>query len=122
MTSGSSGVTSGQSDNSVAGVLTLNPASGNFGNVKIGVRSGITFTVTNPPANAPLSVTFSGPNANQFRMVGGTCFGLIRPTSVPANPCTMQILFIPTSTGPKVASVDVAGSATATLTGSGVAN
>jgi hypothetical protein len=120
VTSGSSEVKSGQSG--VGGLLTLNPANGDFGNVKVGVRQVITFTVTNPPANAPLSPTLSGPNANQFVMSGGTCVRWIRPSSTPVNPCTMQVLFIPTSTGAKAASLDVSGNVTASLTGTGVAN
>jgi hypothetical protein len=122
MTSDSSAVTSGQSGSSATGMLTLNPANGAFGSVKIGVRKGITFSVSNPPANARFTATVLGPDANQFVMAGGSCFGAIRPTSTPANPCTMQVIFVPTSAGPKSASMDVTGSATARLTGTGVTN
>ena len=120
MTSDSS-VTSGQSGAGAAGVLTLDPANGNFGSVKVGVRKGITFKVSNPPT-AALSAILSGPDANQFLMGGGTCFGATRPSMPLPNPCTLQVVFIATSTGAKAASLDIAGNATASLTGTGVAN
>jgi hypothetical protein len=122
VTSGSSGATSGQSGAGVSGVLTLDPPNGSFGNVKVGVRKGVTFTVTNPPANAATSVALSGPDANQFMMASGTCFGATRPTFAPANTCTLRVMFIPTSTGAKTASLDVVGSASANLTGTGITN
>jgi hypothetical protein len=122
MTSGSSAVTSGQSGAGAAGVLTLDPANANFGDVTVGVRKVIIFRVTNPPTNASFSATLSGPDARQFLITGGTCFGLTRPSLAPPNPCSMQVMFAPTSTGVKRASLDVTANATASLTGTGLTN
>ena len=121
ITSDSSTATSGQSGAGAAGVLTLDPANGNFGSVKIGVRKGITFMVSNPPTSA-ISAILSGPDAKQFVVTSGTCFGAVRPSMPLPNPCTIEVLFIATSTGAKVATLDVAGSAKAGLTGTGVSN
>jgi hypothetical protein len=121
-TSGSSGVTSGASGTGVPGVLALNPPNGNFGNVRVGTRQAIVFTVTNYPTNSAFSATISGTSASDFRLSGGTCFRATRPPTPPASPCTMQVLMTPTSTGAKTATLTVGTNTPANLTGAGVAS
>ncbi len=112
--------TSGASGAGVAGAFGLNPTSGNFGNVPVGTRPAIVFTVTNFTNSSEAPVTISGPTASQFRFGGGTCAARVgRPTPIPpAGSCTMEILFVPTSAGNKTAKLTV-GVDTANLAGTG---
>jgi hypothetical protein len=121
VTAGSEGGT-GFSGSAVAGLLALDPPNGNFGTVGIGTRQSIVFTVTNY-TEGRFSARISGPDASQFRLGGGTCFAATRGgTDAPASPCTLQIIMIATSTGPKMADLTVGANTTASLTGTGVAN
>ena len=121
VTSGSEGG-AGLSGSVVAGVLALDPPNGNFGSVGIGVRQSIVFTVTNY-TEGRFSAAISGPDANQFRLGGGTCFASPRGgTASPTSPCTLQVLMIATSSGAKTAKLAVGANTTASLTGTGVSN
>lgn len=112
----------GFSGSVVGGALGLDPADGSFGSVGIGVRQSIVFTVTDY-TEGPFAATISGPDANQFRLGGGSCYAAPRgATNSPASPCTLQVIMIPISTGAKLAILSVGSNTTARLTGTGVPN
>ena len=108
-----------------AAVLEIDPTSKAFGSLATGSASaGETFTVTNTggSSSGTLQSFLSGTNPGQFHMSADTCDGV---TLAPAATCTVQVAFQPTATGAKTASLKVSGApggtATASLTGTGLA-
>jgi hypothetical protein len=104
--------------------LTLAPASRNFGSVVVGQQSAFVFTVMNIGAapTTPLAasiITMPTGSQAQFSIGTTTC-----NTVLPAGQsCTVQVRFIPTTSGAKTATLQVTaaqgGTVTAALTGTG---
>ncbi len=107
------------------GALSLAPASADFGGVVLGSSSStLTFTATNTggAATGLITVALGGTSANQFAKISDTCSA----TSVaPAGTCTVSYQLRPTTAGGKTASLVISaspgGTATASLTGAGLA-
>ena len=112
--------------------LTANPTA--FGNQRVGTASAaMTVTVTNSGTDvatlaAANAVTVTGANFADFVNAGtGTCVnGLVLAASPgPGNTCTINIVFTPSATGARAATVNVADDAPgspqmAALTGTGI--
>lgn len=103
-------------------LLTVTPASHDFGTVGVGLSStAATFTVTNPTSTAALldHIDLSGPNAADFAVSFLGCLTLLAPGAS----CTFDVLFSPQATGAKSATVTVSGPfnhrGSAQVTGSG---
>ncbi|MCC6994784.1 MAG: choice-of-anchor D domain-containing protein [Deltaproteobacteria bacterium] len=107
------------------GVLSLAPASADFGGVVVGASSStLTFTATNTggAATGLITVALGGTSADQFTKLTDTCSA----TSVPAaGTCTVSYQMRPTTAGGKNASLVISstpgGTATAALSGAGLA-
>jgi len=103
--------------------LTILPATHDFGGVVTGQSAAQTFTVTNNGgvASAAATSTLSGADSGQFSILGDTCGAAIPP----AGTCRVTVGFAPTTTGSKVARLNVSaspgGTAMSDLMGSGVA-
>ena len=100
--------------NVIVPAFTLLPAALNFGNFSVaaGNSPAQTFAVTNT-GQAPLvisSVALGGTNGNQFNTTNG-CPGTL---AVGAPPCTITVMFNPSSAGLKSATVTVNVAAPAT--------
>ncbi|MGV1037597.1 MAG: choice-of-anchor D domain-containing protein [Candidatus Nanopelagicales bacterium] len=103
--------------------LSITPSTNDFGGVTTGSNDEQDFTVRST-GNIPLTFaetpfTKSGPNANQFQIMGDTC-----SATLPVNDtCTLAVRFAPTSVGNKSATITVAsdapGTKEATATGFG---
>jgi hypothetical protein len=111
----------------VPAVLSITPASHDFGFVFFGQGAPVTFTVTNAAGNvgAVLDFTFAGPNSSDFiPIVDGYTCAYVGQLLLPAASCTIGIIFQPSVLGPRSATftvTDIGGlgtsHATATLTG-----
>ncbi len=107
------------------GQLTIMPGSRDFGGVVTGGNSAATvFTVSNSggvPTGA-IAVSFGGTGAARFNTTANTCAGM---TLAPGATCTISARFSPTTVGVQnamlVATATPGGSATAALTGRGLA-
>ncbi|MBK8324648.1 MAG: choice-of-anchor D domain-containing protein [Betaproteobacteria bacterium] len=121
-------VTSNDTSGSVAlqgnnGILTVTPASADFGSVAMGGTSAtVTFTATNDgSSNLTLgSFNLSGANAASFAVTGGTC--TTGATLAPAASCTITLTFSPAAGGGYSANLTVSSNATnetVALTGTG---
>jgi len=85
--------------------LGLNPASLNFGTVKVGMTSQpMSMTVTNVATTGNLKITnvaVTGTNSGDFKITGNTC-----PASLgPGASCTVTATFTPSATGTRNANV-----------------
>lgn len=113
--------------------ITVTPPGYNFGNFWIGnghsIFSAIPVTISNP-GSAPLTVssmTLTGTNAGDYVLVpqSGTC-GNLTPTIPAGSSCTVEVRFLPTSPGPKIANYNITSNATVSpalilpLTGTGI--
>jgi hypothetical protein len=89
--------------------MTVTPASYRFGSVKDGSKATKSITVQNYQTNSvslTLPPTFSGPNAGDFSVTGGTC-----TATLPANTaCSMIVTFAPTAVGTESATMTVTDS------------
>ena len=84
--------------------MTVTPASYGFGNVKDGMKAIKVIVVHNYQTNSvSLSEGFSGPNAGDFSVTGGTCTSTLAKMSV----CTMIVTFAPTAIGTESATMTV---------------
>jgi hypothetical protein len=92
-----------------AGILTLNPATINFGSVKVGVTSPILLTTLTNTGNASLTITGNPMSAGDFNWGGtGTCND---NTLAPGSSCTMSATFTPTTTGTRTATITISSTA-----------
>ena len=94
-------------------IATTDPADKYFGSIEAGNSSAPqTFTITNAgTASITLNtVGLSGADVSSFSLTNG-CAGLL----LPGTTCSLQITFMPTSTGTKIASAQVTFSDPATL-------
>jgi len=118
---------------------TITPTSHDFGDNVVGVAGNwFNFTVTVPAGGGPtgsVRALITGPDAAEFRirpgargLIPGATPAHLLPAcqdmpSLPAGTCEIAIEFIPTTLGPKTASlrvVDQVGMVSATLKGTGV--
>jgi len=106
--------------------ISVSPPSKNFGNVTVDSSSSPqTFTVSNDgTANLVIgTVTLTGTNANQFSKQNDLCSG---QTIAPGSSKTLKVVFSPTSTGSKSATLNIPSNdpdqptVTVSLSGSGV--
>jgi hypothetical protein len=91
-------------------VLTPSPVSWDFGSIDIHGSSPMqTFTFTNNTAGsvAVASASIVGPNATAYRVSSDGCSNSFLPTSAQ---CSVQVMFVPTATGPQAASLEIADS------------
>jgi hypothetical protein len=89
--------------------MAVTPASFAFGSVKIGSSKTKTITVHNYQTNAvslTLPPTFSGLNAGDFGVTGGTCTSTLGAKST----CTLIVTYAPTALGTESASMTVSDS------------
>ncbi len=87
--------------------MTVAPASYGFGSVKDGSKAVKAIVVHNYQTNpVSLSENFSGPNAGDFSITGGTCTATLASKTV----CTLVVTFAPTSTGTESATMTVTDS------------
>ena len=101
--------------------VAISPAMQNFGSVVVGQTTSTTFNVVNSgTGSTPFSLGVTGANASQFSLTGGTCGPLA--TLAAGASCTAIVQFAPTTTGTLTAGLSFGGgTATAALTGTGVA-
>jgi len=106
--------------------ISVSPTSKNFGNVTVDSSSSPqTFTVSNVgSANLVVgTITLTGTNASEFSKQNDLCSG---QTIAPGSPKTLQVVFSPTSTGAKSATLNIPSNdpdqptVTVSLSGSGV--
>jgi hypothetical protein len=111
----------------LAGSLTINPASVNFGTAPVGTTlPGRNLVVSNPGQSAvPFSdVSLSGVDADQFAIASNGCTGSLAGGGAS---CTITVTSTPTRTGALSGILDVRGTggqlaqATLRVTGTGVA-
>ena len=87
--------------------MTVTPTSYGFGSVKDGSKSVKVIVVHNYQTNpVSLSEGFSGPNAGDFSVTGGTCTSTLAKTSV----CTLIVTYDPSATGTEAATMTVTDS------------
>ena len=87
--------------------LTTSKSSVSFPSVRFGLKSIEAFGVTNHQTQSvTLSESFSGPNAGDFSITGGTCTG----TLAALKACTIYVTFRPGALGSESAMVAVADS------------
>ena len=102
--------------------LSINPTTFDFRGVGLGSSSTPqVFTITNTggsPTGVP-GVAVTGPDGAMFTVLGTTCTAVLAP----AAPCTVTVLFVPTTTGARTATLEVSampgGRATAALSATG---
>ncbi|MFH2013176.1 MAG: choice-of-anchor D domain-containing protein, partial [Pseudomonadota bacterium] len=93
------------------GSISVSPTSRNFGNVTVGSSSAPqTFTISNiGTADLVLgTITHTGTNASEFSIPNDQCSGQTIP---PAENCTVQVVFSPTSAGSKIANLSIPSNA-----------
>src|ERR1035437_9609945 len=84
--------------------MTVTPTSFGFGSVKDGSKATKVITVHNYQTNpVSLSESFSGPNAGDFSVTGGTCTCTLLKTSA----CSLIVTFAPTGVGTESATMTV---------------
>jgi hypothetical protein len=100
-----------------AGSVRFNADSFDFGSVTVGQSQTQTLTLSNTTPS-PFTINASLTNTTDFSRTGGTCGGML-----PAGgTCTFVMAFAPTAAGSRTAMLSAgAGSAPATLVGTGVA-
>jgi len=87
--------------------ISVTPTSYNFGNINLGSSSSPQiFTVSNiGSANLVIgTISITGTNASQFSKQNDICSG---QTLAPSSSCTINVVFSPTSTGSKSASLSI---------------
>ena len=91
--------------------MTVLPATYGFGQVKDGFKSLKSITVYNYQTNAvtlTLPPSFSGTNAGDFSVTGGTCLALIPASTLAAKTgCWLIVTFAPTAIGTESATMTV---------------
>ena len=98
--------------------LAIAPNPGEFSAVVGSTSAALTFSLTNSGGSATglLSAKLVGAGADQFAVMDNECAGPLASRST----CTLQVVFKPTTAGPKVATLtvtdDVAGSTPVTVT------
>jgi len=102
--------------------MTVTPTSYGFSSVKDGSKAVKAIVVHNYQTNAvSLSEGFSGPNAGDFSVTGGTCTSTLAKTAA----CSLIVTYAPTATGTESATMivtdspDQLGPYTVTFTGVG---
>jgi len=107
--------------------ISVSPTSKNFGDVTVGSSSAAqTFTVSNVgTANLVIgTITITGTGADQFAKQNDNCSG---QTIAPDSSATLQVVFSPTSTGAKSATLNIPSNdpdeatVTVPMSGNGVA-
>jgi hypothetical protein len=94
------------SGSGIAG-LSLSKTSLVFGSVKFGAKSALSFNVTNRQAQqVSLSESFSGSNAADFSITGGTCTSILAVSST----CSITVTFAPGALGTESATLSVSDS------------
>ena len=87
--------------------MTVAPTSYGFGNVKDGMKAIKAIVVHNYQTKpVSLSEGFSGPNAGDFKVTGGTCTS----TLAAASACTLIVTYDPSATGTEAATMTVTDS------------
>src|SRR5579885_452634 len=89
----------------VAASVTISPASGNFGNVKLGKSKSKKFSLKNNASKGGPSVTFSGGSISGSGDFSG--FTSCNSAVAPKKKCTVTIVFAPSSAGNKSATVTI---------------
>jgi alpha-N-arabinofuranosidase len=85
--------------------LVISKSSLVFGSVKFGLKPALSFSVTNhQTGQVTLSESFSGPNAADFSITGGTC----TTTLGAAKACTIIVTFKPGALGTESATLSIA--------------
>ncbi len=85
--------------------LTISKTSLLFGSVKFGAKGLASFNVTNHQTQAiTLSESFSGTNASDFSVTGGTCGASLAAKTA----CTISVTFTPSVLGTESASISIA--------------
>ena len=95
-----------QSDPLPSPLISVSPASLNFGSINVANSSSQTLTVTNS-GSADLSIqriTISGPNNIDFVIQNDQCTGTTLP---PTQNCTLQIVFSPHTSGSKAGTLSI---------------
>lgn len=100
------------------GTVKIDPQFFRFPPVVAGTSADVTLTLSNDSAVAfTVAPTFTGNDATQFRIAGGSCGA----TLAPAASCTLTARFAPTSSGPKTALLVAGGGPVTTfLEGTGI--
>lgn len=101
---------------------TITPPSASFGQVAVGVPSDpVTFTVRNDTGGSiALAPGITGADPGQFSLTAAsTCNGLAQ--LLPGSSCTLIVRMLPTSAGPKSATLSANSATSATLSGTGFA-
>ena len=84
--------------------MTVTPASVSIGNIKDGMKSVKSISVSNKQSSSvSLSEGFSGPNAGDFSITGGTCTSTLAAKAT----CSLTVTFIPTAIGAESATMTV---------------
>jgi hypothetical protein len=106
----------------IARVVTVTPASHDFGQVAIGGGSGTTsfrVQMANAGRQDSVDATIAGPDAPDFRVGSSSC-----KAPLGTGPCSVDVWFAPKIQGPKVARLELTdskgGKAIAALKGTGV--
>jgi hypothetical protein len=87
--------------------MTVTPGSYGFASVKDGSKAIKVIIVHNYQTNpVSLSEGFSGPNAGDFSVTGGTCTSTLAKTSV----CSLIVTYAPTAVGTEAAAMTVTDS------------
>ena len=87
--------------------MTVTPASYGFGSVKDGFKAVKAIVVHNYQTNpVSLSEGFSGPNAGDFSITGGTCTATLAKTSA----CSLIVTYDPSAVGTESATMTVTDS------------
>ncbi|MFN8512531.1 MAG: choice-of-anchor D domain-containing protein [Chloroflexia bacterium] len=98
-------------DDGVLRGMLVSPGSFDFGVQATGVPSAAQeFVVVNTESAALLlgAISLGGPNASDYLLVGESCGGA---TLLPGEQCSLGVVFLPTGTGPSVATVTIAHNA-----------
>ncbi len=95
-----------------APLISISPASKNFGNVNGGTSSSQVFTITNTgTATLTISSTFlSDGDSAMFSVTPGTCPS-VTPMISAGQSCTISVTFTPTSAGPKTTTLVITSNA-----------
>ncbi len=87
--------------------MTVSTASYGFGSVKDGSKAVKAIVVHNYQTNSvSLSEGFSGPNAGDFSVTGGTCTSTLAKTSA----CSLIVTYAPTAVGTESATMTISDS------------
>jgi hypothetical protein len=96
----------------------MRPATADFGDSPPGAFRDFTLVAQSRATTDTLTTTLTGPNAGEFTVSAKACYAVGTPE------CRLQVMFIPTSYGRKVATLTVSGPGgrigSATLTGNAV--